>query len=197
MSGLRVVINGQKNFSKSQVEKYDKACRKVEHSMNSVEFRSEVIRQSFTNSKGLNSLQIYQMIMNGAEVLSPEPDGEIDVMIEMYHKNNRVVGYTKPSTLWIWVNQKFFNTFDEAEVAGNLVHEWLHKLGFDHSSASDKNSVPYRIGYIVRDLIKDVDNGRILSPLMESYEAPPVITVAPKKMICRRYWFFWKRCSYE
>jgi hypothetical protein len=38
------------------------------------------------------------------------------------------------------------------EVAGNLAHEWTHKLGFGHESAAEHDSVPYGIGYIVREM---------------------------------------------
>lgn len=75
----------------------------------------------------------------------------------MYYQASSVVGYTSPSITYINVNTKFFNTYAANQVAGNLFHEWLHKLGYSHdSSATAKRpyTVPYAIGYMVRDIGK-------------------------------------------
>lgn len=63
-----------------------------------------------------------------------------------------MVGYTKPSINRISINEKFFRNFTSAQIAGNLAHEWVHKLGFDHRSAKEYDSVPYAIGDIVAQL---------------------------------------------
>ena len=58
-------------------------------------------------------------------------------------------GYTMPNTKWQWICNDFFNASCYKFVACNLVHEWMHKLGYDHGSFSDpltKYSVPYAIG---------------------------------------------------
>jgi len=44
-------------------------------------------------------------------------------------------------------------------VAGNLAHEWTHKIGFDHKSAAEHDSAPYAIGYIVDELAAKVLKG--------------------------------------
>jgi hypothetical protein len=48
------------------------------------------------------------------------------------YSSSSMMGYTTPQTLLIKINRKFFDDFDIAHVAGNLTHEWTHKLGFDH-----------------------------------------------------------------
>src|SRR5690606_8082794 len=96
-------------------------------------------------------------------ILSPEVDGEADIHVEAYNSYwSRVVGYTYPHTPKTWVNLKFFNGYDYADIADNIFHEWLHKLGFDHVSADEHTSVPYALGYIVRDLIKQIIKGEKL-----------------------------------
>lgn len=80
----------------------------------------------------------------------------MDVEVALYTDNESVVvGFTNPRTRRIFMNTKYFNKHSPALVASHLTHEWLHKLGFDHEKAKcdeRRYSVPYAIGYIVRDL---------------------------------------------
>jgi hypothetical protein len=82
----------------------------------------------------------------------------MDLEVELYYAANSVVGYTYGGSKRIWVNTKFFNSFKENSVAGNLFHEWLHKLGYTHSYASTPTrpySVPYAIGRIMGNIGKN------------------------------------------
>ncbi len=132
------------------------------------EFRERILGHKFNDqvsfhlNKGLSNEEIYDLLIEGAEELYPYKNFAMDVEIELYTDlNSNVLGYTKPSTRKIWINSKYFYKNTIAEVAGNLTHEWLHKLGFDHEK--DKNdirqfSVPYAIGNIVRDLVPEFDS---------------------------------------
>jgi hypothetical protein len=78
--------------------------------------------------------------------------------VELYYAANSVVGYTNSGTRRIWVNTKFFNSFQENSVAGNLFHEWLHKLGYTHDVSSTPTrpySIPYAVGYIMGNIGKN------------------------------------------
>ena len=97
--------------------------------------------------------------MLGSEVLIPGNDEEMDLDITLYYANNSVVGYTYPDTTRVWTNDKFFSTYTYAQVAQNVVHEWIHKLGFghDYNRTTRRNySVPYGIGTIIKDLIEEM-----------------------------------------
>ena len=53
-------------------------------------------------------------------------------------------------------NQQIYQTILDA--AGNLFHEWLHKLGYTHSSSSTPTrpySVPYAVGYMMGNIGKN------------------------------------------
>ncbi len=79
----------------------------------------------------------------------------MDVEVELYTEDVATVGYTNPKTRRIWMNTKYFRSYTSAQVAGNLTHEWLHKLGFGHALSNTKTrpySVPYAIGYIIARL---------------------------------------------
>jgi hypothetical protein len=151
-------------FSNASEDKYDQAVDLVKKVVATEAFRKRVLnhlyngRTSFANNNGLTNIQIYQSILDAAERLKPIKNNTLDVGVKLYYQNNSVVGYTSSSISYINVNTKFFNGFAPNQVAGNLFHEWLHKLGYGHDSVATARrpySVPYAIGYIVRDLGKN------------------------------------------
>jgi hypothetical protein len=118
----------------------------------------------FSQNRGYSNFQIYQKILAGVEKLYPYYNNAMDVEVELYTDyNSQVLGYTRPSTKRIWMNTKYFNKHTPAQVASHLTHEWLHKLGFDHEKekcVNRKYSVPYAVGYIIKDLAERIDEGR-------------------------------------
>jgi hypothetical protein len=84
----------------------------------------------------------------------------MDLELELYYSWTSTVGYTTPGEMKIYLNTKFYNPFTPSEVAGNVFHEWTHKLGFEHAttySAERDSTVPYAIGYLIRDLGKQYE----------------------------------------
>jgi hypothetical protein len=151
------------NLTSAQKTKYNKAISIVKKVIGTESFRSKVLnyryngRYQFANNDGKSNSQIYQAILDAAEKLKPIKNNTMDLGVKMYYAANSVVGYTNPSITYINVNTKFFNSYSSNEVAGNLFHEWLHKLGFNHDSTSTSRrpySVPYAIGYLIRDIGK-------------------------------------------
>jgi hypothetical protein len=85
----------------------------------------------------------------------------MNFFLKQYYKRwSAVIGYTSPSTNVININWKFFQNYQPSDVAGNLCHEWIHKIGFGHASASEHDSVPYAIGYIVKEM-----SGKVLKEM--------------------------------
>lgn len=130
------------------------------------EFRSRVIgftyngARQFVDNGGYTNEQVYQKILDGAETLNKVTDNEMDIQIEMYYENTSTVGYTYSTTSKIYANTKFYDSYTSATITGNMTHEWLHKLGFTHAqyySASRDASVPYAVGYIMRDIAKTIN----------------------------------------
>ena len=146
------------NFSTNDQDKVHKAAELIKRVVASEEFKEAVInhlyngKKTFVDSGSLSNSQIYQRFLQGAEKLTPALNNVMDVELELYYESSSVVGYTQPNTKRIWINTKYFSQYNEAQVAGNITHEWMHKLGFGHTSAntSDRaNSVPYAIGYLM------------------------------------------------
>lgn len=152
------------NFTTAQATKYNKAIAIVKKVVATAAFRSKILNfvyggsKKFANNDGKTNAQIYQSILDAAEKLKPAKNNTMDLGVKMYYENSSTVGYTNPSITYINVNTKFFNNYAANQVAGNLFHEWLHKIGYDHDSAATSRrpySVPYAVGYLVRDLGKN------------------------------------------
>lgn len=203
---LRFRLLGAKGFSTEELKRLRSAGEILEVVVNSAEFRQSVVSKKFSTTK-LTGQQIYDKMMTGAETLSPEVDYEFDVNVEIYEKNNSTVGYTYETSIQTWINRKFFKNFSIGEIAANMLHEWLHKMGFDHASAKDYNSVPYWTGYLVRDMVKAYESGTRYTDLypiaVATTSGPPVIiepAILAKEKVCTRLWYtLWLKqvCWYE
>jgi hypothetical protein len=155
------------NFGPSNEAKVMKAIELIKAVVRTTKFRDAVLNHSYGGKKtfvdnlGYSNAQIYQIFLEGAEKLRPEKNSRMDLDLELYTNNsNNTVGYTYPSTLRIWMNTKYFNSYQHPQVARNLFHEWTHKLGFDHDRAvtpSRPFSVPYGVGSIIENLSKEIE----------------------------------------
>ena len=157
--------------SRAKEYKLDQSVELLKEIFASPEFRKRIMnhrfkgRRAFAHNKGMSNSQIYYKILAGAEKLLPYQNNAMDVEVELYTKNDStVIGYTKSLSRRIWMNTKYFNRHSYGEVASHLTHEWLHKLGFDHEKERTphrKYSVPYAVGYIVRDLARKFSDARL------------------------------------
>lgn len=146
------VVVQDDNYTPAQKEKLKKAEILIAKIFNSEEYKKEILSRKFTNDKGLSNQALYEKLFAGAEALQPAVNYQMDLKVRMYRSLKPVVGYTYPSDMKVYTNSRFYNRYDECGVASNLVHEWTHKMGFDHSSARDSKSVPYSHNAIVEAL---------------------------------------------
>ena len=157
---LKVRPMSVEGFDNESLSKMHKAFEVLEKVVNSEEFKNRVINfkntqneRSFASNNGLSNEQIFDSFMEGRETLQPNTPGEMNFFLSLYYKRfSKVIGWTEGSINVININWKFFKNFKPNEVAGNLAHEWTHKIGFDHESAAEHDSAPYAIGYIVREM---------------------------------------------
>ena len=154
------------NFEAEDEAKVQKAFEIIKQVVASNEFRKRILnftyqgKKQFVDNKGLTNAEIYQILLDGKEDLKPEVDHEMDLELELYYSWRSTVGYTTPGALRIYMNTKFFDPYTPTQVAGNVFHEWTHKLGFDHDanySVSRDSSVPYAIGYLIEELGKQYE----------------------------------------
>ena len=164
---LLMNIHTAENFTDQQYDKLMQAKQLVELIINSAAFKSRVLNfsyngtQEFVQNNGMSNQQIYDFLMSGAEMFPAQTaaDHFMDFDLVLYkpkwYQSKKVLGYTDQSTNVIHINKSFFNQASVNEIAMNLVHEWVHKMGFDHdfkNTPRRPSSVPYAVGYIVRDL---------------------------------------------
>jgi len=196
---LDVEIQGMKNFSEKEKEKFLKAielCKKV---INSKEFEQKITNYKWTSggvtyntfkkNEGLTNEEIFEKFMSGADQFNTEKDNDIDLYTTLYYSSRSTVGYTYPNTFKTWINRKFFSQFSLAGIVGNVIHEYLHNVGFGHSSgynSTRKHTVPYAYGYVARDIAQAMlDN--------DSSGGNPGNTPVNRKRVCKGWWIF-RRC---
>lgn len=145
----------------SQEAKIQAAEHKIKAVIASDEFRTAILnhtyngKKTFVDNGGLSNAQIYQIILDGAEKLQPSKNNAMDLSVKLYYQNSSTVGYTTTNSKTINMNTKFFNKYTSSGVSHNMMHEWLHKLGFKHAvnySNSRDYSVPYAIGNLMGKL---------------------------------------------
>lgn len=167
---LSVKAMDVKGFDAASTEKLEKAFAVLEQVVNSEEFKNRVVnfvntqgKNEFKSNKGLTNQQIYSFFMDGRETLQQNTPNEMNFFLSLYYKRySKVIGWTNGDINTININWKFFKGFKPSDVAGNLAHEWTHKLGFGHKSAAEHDSAPYAIGYIVREMSERVLKGEEL-----------------------------------
>jgi len=65
-----------------------------------------------------------------------------------------IIGHTYPkSSEWITVNWQFYKGYKAPQIVNNLVHEWIHLLGFTHGS---KKTMGEEITYVAGKLAQRI-----------------------------------------
>jgi hypothetical protein len=186
---LRITITYGGSPTDYQRAKLERARELFELAVNSLEFRNKVLQYKHTvawytgrlwwkkwrydeklgfRETDLSNEQIYAKIMSGSEYLSPQADKEADIKVTVAAGSRGVIGWTNPHTPMQWISSWFINSrsVDSVEVAGNLSHEWMHKLGFDHAFnyySGREDTVPYAVGEIIVELAQRIENGETLT----------------------------------
>jgi hypothetical protein len=159
---LDFLITMKVKLSKSEQLKIIKSERLLELVVNSPEFKEEILKADFHGETSLwknrANIEIYKHIMSGQETLRPEIDGVANVDLSVFNpnwKNKNVVGYTYMHVLTQWINRTYLRTRHYLYIASNILHEWGHKLGFQHDhkrTARRPFSICYQLNVILKKL---------------------------------------------
>ena len=151
-----------KGFKPEHEDKVLEAKELIKQVIASDEFKDKVLnhtyngKKQFADNKGLTNAEVYKKILEGSEMLTPGKNNSMDLQLEPYSDpKSIVIGYTFKTAKKIWMNTKYLSMYPAAKITTNMMHEWLHKIGFGHDAKSTKKrpyTVPYAVGYIVRDL---------------------------------------------
>ena len=168
---LTVQVHGLKNFTDQEKVKFKDAVRLLHKVINSEDFKKRFLNLKLVETTGKTNIQIFKELFSGKDKFNTVSDHDVDVYATMYYSFKRTVGYTYPDTWKTWINRKYFS--NPADIAGNIIHEYMHNLGYGHSSPRQKMSVPYAAGDLVRDMINEMSGSKNKSE---------------KK--CKRLWYF-------
>ena len=189
---LKFKIDPTSGFTKRELVKLEKSRVVLELIFNSELFRKKMLLADFSGETSKwrfsSNHQILDHVMKGAETLQPEINHQADIQQGIFNPNywsKNVVGRTWKSRIIQEINRKLFWTYPVYKVAGNIAHEWFHKLGFGHDSKRTKRR-PFSVCYQVNKIIKECYFELLLSEIPE-----------PEKRTKRRpFWhkviFFWK-----
>jgi hypothetical protein len=139
-----------KGFTEKQVARLEKIRSEVEVIVNSTKFKEHVVgfytkgKQTFNETKLTND-KIFVMLT----------DKDWQVKIEYARGGRSVLGWTNPSTPWIWFNSRYFDGREDEGLAGTFCHEMAHKFGFGHAFRDYNGrefTIPYGVGTICSQL---------------------------------------------
>jgi hypothetical protein len=160
-SQVKVEIHEHINYSSAQLEKLNKVKSLIETVVNSDSFRIKILNMHVSpdnNPEGLSNQQIYNRLMEANELSYTNKLTVIDLNLRIkpvpfYKPFTSVVGYTNPSIHYIVTYRSKFENCALHELAAHYIHEWTHKLGFDHLEKETwDNAVPYLVQNIVEEL---------------------------------------------
>lgn len=162
------------NQTASEKAKYNAVRDMLEDIVPSAAFKNSVLNHRSCNGSvgyygtsselGNVGQAVYDHIRNGDERKpnTTAVDQELDITIEMYRDDNSTtIGYTYATSAQIWVNRKYSDGYKPSSLGSNMFHEWLHKMGYGHSSAATTcrpYSIPYAIGYMARDFMAPLND---------------------------------------
>lgn len=128
--------------------------------------RKVIARVGFEECELTND-EVYARIMDGREVLDSRVDNEANIKIIVDGSwSYSAIGYTYPDTKKQYVYESFLDRATFGGLAGNISHEWMHKIDFGHAykyHITREFTVPYAVGYFISlwvdKKIKSLSNG--------------------------------------
>lgn len=166
---LSVRLHEFTNATSDDLTHIDNALRLIEEVVNLESFRGEIAKRKFSQTK-MKGPEVLASILKAHEFYASAGEGVIDLNLDMFEENSSTVGYTSPKDPFMHLNRFFHRNYSAAETAGNIFHEWLHKIGHTHTKWNWKNrenSVPYALGYRLAELASAKEGDPIKSHLLK------------------------------
>lgn len=165
---INITFGGDAKYNTAaRREKYNKAIALMKRIIATKEFRDRIFAHSYSgndfafmsNDPCKSDDCVYQHILDGNEKRKNIKDNEMDMEVRFYYSSGNTVGYTYSNVDYIYVNVKYFDSYALSSVCANMIHEWLHKMGYGHDSSATTRrpySVPYAVGGIARSVGKSL-----------------------------------------
>ncbi|TNF27445.1 MAG: hypothetical protein EP319_11575 [Deltaproteobacteria bacterium] len=175
------VVDEELEFGKNSIilHQVEKAIELLPKVLNSPKFKQGILEYSRRNGdqkfsrnylwdrkdEKLSNAEILNIIFKGHEHTIPDTYNQMNLNVKM-KKCTRfenmvkrkwckgVIGHTLPkSSKWITVNWQFYRGYKAPQIVNNLVHEWIHLLGFLHGS---KKTMGEEITYVAGRLAQNI-----------------------------------------
>jgi len=168
----KVTLHGLVGMTPKQKEFYEDAIELKLTVLNSYEFRDRFLAMRPSERNGYSMPEVLGLILDGKQKFDNIVDYDIDLLITLYgdeEKASKTVGYTYINSIKIythryhvarWMKQRY----GAATLAGHIMHEVMHHMGFVHRF-SHKGTLVYETGYLVRDLGEKHLKGQKLTPI--------------------------------
>jgi hypothetical protein len=168
--GLKVDITWTSGFSTYYKNKLEQAAGLIETAINSEAFRERVLANTFdgqvqfADNQGLSNEEIYQKIVEAKEVFNDSGDQVIEMHLKSWSPFNfwtSAVASTNMSSGLVRLRKKYYKSASLPRLANTMLHEWTHTIGFTHDfygTNARENSVPYRVGDIIEEIIREQSN---------------------------------------
>ena len=111
----------------------------------------------------MSNQQVYDFLMGGAEEypVQSEANQLADMRLTIYNppryrSQSSTLAFTSVDDPYLHIYKKYYQSATVAELSNTLVHEWTHKMGFDHDydeTPQRPYSVPYGVGDIIEELV--------------------------------------------
>ncbi len=171
---LKHLSNDDLEFSDSQMEYLLELSKKLEKIVNSEIFKTKIIQfkykrgrrvyNKFRLNKGFSNAKIFYLLLSGKDLYS-EPNNSIDIYLKPYIRKSKIHATTFSGVRSIFLNIKYLDTCIKkdsiglANLAGTLIHEYTHIMGFRHytnrGKKRDKPTVPWGVGNTIKKLVKN------------------------------------------
>lgn len=129
--------------------------------------KQEFSRNYLWNNKEekLTNKEILNTLFEGNEYTLPKTENQMNLHVKMKKCKKwenifkrkwckGIIGHTYPkSSEWITVNWQFYKGYKAPQIVNNLVHEWIHLLGFTHGP---KKTMGEEITYVAGKLAQRI-----------------------------------------
>lgn len=139
----------------------NRAVELVTDIVNDENFRREILNMSYKignktykgyTQTSLTPKRILDTIIEARENFVGGQDGVMDLNMDMYYEQSTTIGYTSRTDRFFHMNRYHHQNYTPFKTAGNIFHEWLHKINHGHSQNNNEqrpHSVPYKLGYLI------------------------------------------------
>ncbi|MDY0905209.1 hypothetical protein [Pedobacter sp. CFBP9032] len=165
------------NYLDSRLNKLTKVIAFMEEVINSEKFKEQILgfqhngENTFFYRKNIwgnyidhvyKNSEVYEMVIMAKEEYGNVQNNVIDLYLELINgSDGSVIGFGRPEEKEVYTYSKMFDIMTIPELVNHYVHEWTHKIGFDHSysrNAKRNYSVPYAVGNIAESVADGILN---------------------------------------